>query len=68
MAKWKEEFDERKDPTNRTYYWLSGKFINNDLGEDTDIWALENGFVSVVPVNTDLTAYSAFPVMQKWKF
>ena len=34
----------------------------------TDDFAILNGFVSVVPVSTDLTAYTAFPQMQKWKF
>jgi len=48
---------------------LKGYFNNAETeARDTDDFALLNGFVSVVPVNTDLTAYSAFPVMQKWKF
>src|SRR5206468_39992 len=50
MAKWEEEFTERTDPNHRKYYWLTGKFINYDHGEDTDDWALRNGYISVVPV------------------
>lgn len=67
-AKWKEEFDERKDPTGRDYFWLTGKFINFDTGDDTDEWALKNGFVSVVPVQFDLTAHHAIPHLNavKW--
>ncbi|QQR96146.1 MAG: 5'/3'-nucleotidase SurE [Bacteroidota bacterium] len=65
MAKWKEEFDERLDPAQQKYYWLTGKFINPDLGEDTDEWALANGFVSVVPVEFDFTAHHAIPVLNK---
>jgi 5'-nucleotidase len=57
LAKWQEEFDERKDPNGRKYYWLTGKFVNRDKGEDTDEWALANNFVSVVPVHFDLTAH-----------
>ena len=68
MAKWREEFDERLDPNNRTYYWLTGKFINNDHGEDTDEWALANGFVSVVPVQFDLTAHHAISYLNKWEY
>jgi 5'-nucleotidase len=68
MAKWKEEFDERLDPNNRSYYWLTGKFINNDLGEDTDEWALANGYVSVVPVQFDLTAHHAISYLNKWQY
>ena len=67
-AKWKEEFDERKDPTGRPYYWLTGKFINMDKGEDTDEWALENGYVSIVPVQFDLTAHHAVSLLNQWEF
>lgn len=67
-AKWAEEFDERKDPYQRPYYWLTGKFQNNDRGEDTDVWALDNGFVSIVPVQFDLTAHHAIPLLNSWAF
>lgn len=56
---WKEEFYCRKDPRDRDYYWLTGDFYNAEpLAEDTDEWALKNGYVSVVPVQVDLTDYS----------
>ena len=54
---WEEEYDERTDPMGRTYYWLTGKFVLEDNGEDTDEWALENGFVSIVPAQPDITDY-----------
>lgn len=63
-AKWEEKFDERLDPHNRTYYWLTGKFINYDKEEDTDEWALSNNYVSVVPVLFDFTAYHALDHLQ----
>lgn len=56
-AKWVEEFDQRMDPRGKQYYWLTGEFKNEDPGEDTDEWALGNGYVSVVPVKHDLTDY-----------
>ena len=56
-ANWVEEFDKRIIPQGREYYWLTGKFVNLDRGEDTDEWALSNGYVSVVPVQYDLTAH-----------
>jgi 5'-nucleotidase len=65
-AKWAEEFDERTDPNRRSYYWLTGVFQNNDHGEDTDVWALDNGFVSVVPVQFDMTAHHAIPILNTW--
>lgn len=67
-AKWMEEFDERKDPYNRPYYWLTGVFENFDKGEDTDVWALEHGYVSVVPVQFDLTAHHAIQTLNSWNF
>ncbi|SHG90925.1 5'-nucleotidase /3'-nucleotidase /exopolyphosphatase [Flavobacterium micromati] len=58
-AFWAEKFDKRKTPQGRDYYWLAGEFINQDKGEDTDEWALENNYISVVPVQFDLTAHHA---------
>jgi 5'-nucleotidase len=57
-AKYEEEFDERKDPHGRRYYWLTGEFKNFDKGKDTDVWALDHKYVSVVPVQYDLTHYT----------
>jgi len=67
-AKWEEVFEERIDPSNRKYYWLTGKFKNYDHGEDTDEWALANKYVSVVPVQFDFTAHHAIPFLNKIKF
>ncbi|HET7819008.1 MAG TPA: 5'/3'-nucleotidase SurE [Bacteroidia bacterium] len=65
-ANWVEEFDERKDPSGKPYFWLTGKFINYDKGKtDTDVWAIEKGYVSVVPVQFDLTAYPAITHTEK---
>jgi 5'-nucleotidase len=66
-AKWQEEFTERLDPNGRKYFWLTGQFINNDNGEDTDEWALANGYVSIVPVHFDLTAHHAIPTLNTWQ-
>lgn len=65
-AKWKEDFDERLDPNNRRYYWLTGEFVQLDHGEDTDVWALENGYISVVPTQFDLTAHHAVSILNGW--
>ena len=56
-AKYEEDFEERKDPAGKNYYWLTGEFINFDKKKDTDVWALQNNYVSVVPVQFDLTNY-----------
>nr|MBA3675606.1 5'/3'-nucleotidase SurE [Chitinophagaceae bacterium] len=65
VAKWEEEFTERIDPRGKKYYWLTGNFVNKDAGDDTDEWALANGFASVVPVQFDLTAHHAIPHLHK---
>lgn len=67
-AKWSEDFDERIDPYKRPYYWISGVFEVNDKSEDTDSWALDNNYVSVVPIQFDMTAHHAIPVLNSWKF
>jgi 5'-nucleotidase len=54
-AKWNEEFEHRIDPRGKDYYWMTGKFVNMDKGEETDVQALKEGYVSVVPVKFDLT-------------
>ncbi len=67
-AKYEEDFVERNDPTGKKYYWLTGKFVNFDKGKDTDVWALENNYVSVVPVQFDLTNYVLKTKLEKtWK-
>lgn len=65
-AMWQEKFDKRVNPMGRDYYWLTGKFVNMDNGEDTDEWALANGYVSVVPVQFDLTAHHAIQGLNSW--
>lgn len=52
----RENFERRNDPHGRDYFWLTGDLINLEPeSSDTDLWALENGYVSVVPVQVDLT-------------
>lgn len=65
-ALWEERFDKRQSPSGRDYYWLTGTFKNLDNGQDTDEWALENGYVSIVPVQFDLTAYHAMQFLNSW--
>jgi 5'-nucleotidase len=65
-ARWVEEFDSRMHPRGGDYHWLTGRFENDDLAEDTDQFALENNYVSVVPVQYDLTAYQAINTIKDW--
>ena len=64
---WQEEYDKRKDPFNRDYYWLTGYFNNSEPeAEDTDEWALRNKYVSVVPISTDYTSFGQMETLKKW--
>ncbi|ETN93858.1 5'-nucleotidase /3'-nucleotidase /exopolyphosphatase [Zhouia amylolytica] len=65
-ATWMEEFDKRTNPLGKEYYWLTGKFVNLDKGEDTDEWALAHGYISVVPVQFDLTAHHTIQDLNTW--
>ena len=67
-AIWMEKFDKRQTPQGKDYYWLTGEFVNQDKGEDTDEWALANGFISIVPVQFDLTAHHAISQLNTWDF
>jgi 5'-nucleotidase len=67
-ANWIEELDERKDPSGKPYFWLTGRFENYDEGKtDTDVWALDNNYVSVVPTQFDMTAHHTIKQLEKWK-
>ncbi|MGB1449954.1 MAG: 5'/3'-nucleotidase SurE [Flavobacteriaceae bacterium] len=67
-AHWVEKFDKRQSPMGKDYYWLTGEFINEDRGDDTDEAALEQGFISIVPTQFDLTAHHAIQKLNTWNF
>ena len=54
---WIEDFQEGADPRGRKYYWLTGRFEGESENPETDLWALDNGYISVVPSRHDLTFY-----------
>lgn len=65
---WEESFVERLDPFNERYYWLSGTFVNLDDGGNTDILAIERGYVSVTPIQHDLTAHQHLDALADWNW
>ena len=66
-AFWDDRFDKRIDQFGKPYYWLTGEFLNQDMEEDTDLFALENGYASVVPTQFDMTAYKVIEQFKKWE-
>ncbi len=67
-ARWEEEFSPRKDPFDRTYYWLTGRFVNLDDSGDNDLAAIDRGYVSVTPLQLDLTAYDHLDTLRSWNW
>lgn len=65
---WEEEFDYRQDPRGKDYYWLTGRFALHENSNETDEWALNNKYISVVPTQFDFTAHDLLQEMKKWKF
>jgi len=69
MGYWREEFEQRTDPHGRDYFWLTGKYFNEEPNaSDTDEWALKNNYVAIVPLHTDLTSYSTLELLKTWNF
>jgi len=64
---WKEKFDKRTSPMGKDYYWLTGVFDLQDKGEDTDMHAIEQGYIAVVPTQFDLTAHHAIQHLNSWE-
>ena len=65
-SRWEEEFHERRDPFDRPYYWLGGEFVDLDEGKDTDLAAINAGYVSVTPLQHDMTAYDQMKTLTAW--
>ncbi|MDD3077834.1 MAG: 5'/3'-nucleotidase SurE [Paludibacter sp.] len=64
---WTKEFAKRIDPAGRSYFWLTGHFENHEPdAQNTDEWALANGYISVVPTKIDLTAYDMLETIENW--
>lgn len=65
---WKEEFDKRRDPHGQDYFWLTGAYeLHDESSQDTDEWALRNGYASVVPTTVDTTSYHMLDEVSGWK-
>lgn len=68
IDKWDEDYDKRTDTNGKDYYWTTGVLQNNDLGEDTDEFALKNNYISIVPCKFDLTATKEITFLnENWK-
>jgi 5'-nucleotidase len=66
-SKWDDIYEERKDPYNREYYWLTGRLLEVDTDYDIDQVAIRKNYVSITPIHFDLTDYETFDKMKNWK-
>jgi 5'-nucleotidase len=55
-----------KDPRGRTVYWVGPAGAEEDAGPGTDFYAINNGFVSITPLQMDLTRYNALDTVKEW--
>ena len=60
--------DERMDPRDRPYYWIGGEAPTGVPERGTDIGALAEGFISVTPLQLDLTAYKVLTDLNSWQW
>jgi 5'-nucleotidase len=65
---YRDALDARRDPRGRPYYWIGGDFPTGVPEEGTDYGAIEAGYVSITPLQLDLTAREALEVIRKWEW
>lgn len=66
-AFWNDRFEKRTDQFGNDYYWLTGDFCESVQDRDTDLHAIRNGYVSVVPTHFDMTAHHLLKQVKNWK-
>jgi 5'-nucleotidase len=60
--------DARKDPRGRPYYWIGGEAPSGVPEDGSDVGVLAEGYVSITPLQLDLTAYGVIQELQDWRF
>ena len=65
---YRDALDQRIDPRGRPYYWIGGEAPTGIAEEGTDVGALAAGYVSITPLQLDLTNYKAMDVLKKWEW
>lgn len=62
---YRDQLDQRKDPRGKSYFWIGGEAPTGVVEEGTDYGAIKAGYISVTPLQLDLTAYSALEVLKE---
>lgn len=63
---YRDRLDKRIDPRGRPYYWIGGDSPTGTPEEGTDVGAIATGYVSITPIQLDLTMYNAIPTLGDW--
>jgi 5'-nucleotidase len=66
VRKYTNSFDKRQDPSGRNYYWMGGQITDSENKEDTDVFAVKSGKVSITPIHFDLTDYQLMKTLEDW--
>lgn len=61
---WYEDFETRTNPAGQTYYWMNGYLVSKKEDEGSCLWALNNGYVAIQPVQFDWTAHHHIQTFQ----
>ena len=65
---YRDELVRREDPRGHPYYWIGGEFPTGVLEDGTDIGALADGYISITPLQLDLTNHALIPLLEKWEW
>ncbi len=68
ISRWEEDFIARTDPSNKPYYWYRGMLQVSDEATDTDAKVMEEGYVSITPLQCDRTAHGCIDVFKTWRW
>ena len=63
---YRDELVRRQDPRGRPYYWIGGETPSGLSEPDTDFWALQENYISITPLQLDLTATDQLPLLRAW--
>jgi 5'-nucleotidase len=68
LSAFRESFDRRIDPRGRVYFWTKPDFHCPDPGPETDVTALNEGYITVTPLQFNLTNFGLLETFKDWKW
>jgi len=68
IRKYNDTYIQRKDPRGRNYYWLAGGVIEDDTLDETDVAWIKQSYITITPIQYDLTSYKLLKQIKSWSF